>query len=130
MVSLIAIRAAFERRLADWAKGQALPVAWENIEFTPPVDGLYLRAFLLPAEGETLNLEYGASEIGLYQINVCAPLGKGPRQAEKLAEALQALYPAGEVLGGARLVRQPAIGPPIPDGVSRIVPVTIRYSTI
>ncbi|MBX9348725.1 DUF4128 domain-containing protein [Chromobacterium vaccinii] len=129
-MSLIAIRSAFERRLADWAKGQALPVAWENIEFTPPADGLYLRAFLLPAEGETLNLEYGASEIGLYQINVCAPLGKGPRQAEKLAEALQALYPAGEVLGGARLVRQPAIGPPIPDGVSRIVPVTIRYSTI
>ncbi|MBX9267203.1 phage tail terminator-like protein [Chromobacterium violaceum] len=130
MVSLTTIRAAFERRLADWAKGQGLPVAWENIEFTPPADGLYLRAFLLPAEGETVNLEYGACEIGLYQINVCAPQGKGPRQAEKLAEALQALYPAGDVLGGVRLVRQPAIGPPIPDGVSRIVPVTIRYSTI
>lgn len=129
-MSLIAIRAALEKRLAEWAKGQALPVAWENVEFSPPPDGLYLRAFLLPANGATLNLEYGMSEIGLYQINVCTPLGKGPRQAEKLAEALQALYPAGDVLGGARLVRQPAIGPPIPDGVSRIVPVTIRYSTI
>jgi len=131
-MSQITIRAAFEKRLNDWAKAQAPPIkiAFENVAFTPPAE-LYLRTFLLPGEGSLTSLENDSTaEIGLFQVSVFAPIDKGARPAETMAEALQGLFPSGAWVGPARITREPSIAPAQTDNGRYHVPVTIRYSTI
>lgn len=131
-MSQIAIRAAFEKRLNDWAKVQSppIPIAFENVAFTPPA-GLYLRAFLLPGESGMSSLDNDSDfDVGLYQVSVLAPIDKGPRAAETVAGALQDLFPAGQQVGPIRVTRKPAIAPALTDNERYHVPVTVRYSTI
>lgn len=128
-MSQIAIRAAFEKRLNEWAKAQSPPilVAFENVAFTPPA-GLYLRAFLLP--GETQNPSLGGSHqrrIGLFQVSVVAPINGGARPAEIIAEALEALFPRGLSLGPAQVDTSPSVAPALSDGERYTIPVSIRY---
>ena len=88
-------RKAIEARLAAWAAARvpALPVAWENVPFTPPTSA-YLRAFLLPANTTGIDLAgAGRTYRGVYQINVVAPLNAGPGDAEGIADELAALVP-------------------------------------
>lgn len=128
-MSQIAIRAAFEKRLNDWAKAQSppIPVAFENVAFIPPAS-LYVRAFLL--SGETQNPSLGGSHqrrIGLFQVSVVAPVNGGARPAETVAEALEALFPRGLTVGPAQVDTTPSIAPALSDGERYTVPVSIRY---
>ncbi|MFA5662399.1 phage tail terminator-like protein [Castellaniella sp.] len=82
------IRAAFEKKLADWAKARrpAIAVAYENVTFTPPADAPYLRCFLLPADTVDNTLAGDLREYkGLFQVNVVCPAGAGPQRAEHIA---------------------------------------------
>lgn len=66
------IAAALAARLGEWADAEGIPVAWENVPFTPPSDGLYLAVHDMPATPRTLDLGY------------CACRGRvGRRQAYK-----------------------------------------------
>ncbi len=90
------IRAAFETRLAAWAAAQTppLPVAFENIDFTPPAAGTaYARCFLLPVDEdtETVDMQHRAYE-GIFQVTLCMPLGQGNGAADDLVASLQAVF--------------------------------------
>ena len=91
------IRAAFEKKLADWAGAQTpkIPVAYENVAFTPPTNAPYLRCFLLPADTVDNTVAGQLTEYkGLFQVNVVCPAGAGPSSAETLTTAISGLYPA------------------------------------
>lgn len=127
------IRAAFESKLNTWAAGKspAIPVAWENVNFTPPFYP-YVRAFMLPADTDSLDLEgKHRSYIGIFQVNIIGETGKGPAQVERLAEELAALFPLNlrmPVADGEVLVSSPMNeGPAASEDGAFTLPVWWRY---
>jgi hypothetical protein len=71
------------------------PVCWENTRFEAP-DGVYLRATLLPASREPVNVLAGQSiqrGIGVYQVDVFGPAANGalmgPAVVEQVVDALE-----------------------------------------
>lgn len=91
------IRSLFEGRLKTWATARvpALPIAYEDIPFTPPADGSpYLRAFLLPANTTSEDLEGKHTAYrGVFQVSVVTKAGIGRGAAESIADELAALFP-------------------------------------
>ncbi|QKZ05826.1 phage tail terminator-like protein [Pseudomonas eucalypticola] len=88
------IRSIYEQRLAAWATGQGLRVAYQNVSFEPAGDETYLAAFTLPA-GTDSNTLAGDHKLytGLFQVNVVTPAGNGPGTAESLVDDLASLFP-------------------------------------
>jgi len=82
------ISSALDLRL-NTLTGQS-PVAWENTAYIPVKDTLYLRPTILPAL--TLQAGLGVNGIdeyiGIYQIDIFAPAGKGRGEAEIKADAV------------------------------------------
>ena len=126
------IRSLYEQRLAAWAAARSLPVAWQNVSFTPPASGIYLRAFLLPATTDVPDLagEYPIYR-GVFQISIVAPSGQGSGAAEQLVEDVAAEFPADLLLTAGALsvmiVSPCSQGPAIHDGTSYMVPVSFTY---
>ncbi|TKD32587.1 DUF4128 domain-containing protein [Azotobacter chroococcum] len=126
------IRSLYEQRLAAWASARSLSVAWQNVSFTPLASGIYLRAFLLPADTDSLDLE-GAHRLytGIFQVSIVAPNGKGSGAAEQLAADLDALYPNNlRLTSGAfavQIVSPCSQGPAIPGETHMMLPVSFRY---
>lgn len=90
------IRSLFESRLKAWASARApaLPIAFENAAFTP-TEKAYLAAYLLPADTTSQDLEGTLrNRLGVFQINVVCPIGKGPAEGQSIAAELDALFPA------------------------------------
>tara|TARA_R110002095_G_scaffold212958_1_gene202884 strand:+ start:332 stop:748 length:417 start_codon:yes stop_codon:yes gene_type:complete len=82
------ISSALDSRL-NTLTGQS-PIAWENTAYIPVKDTLYLRPTILPAL--TLQAGLGVNGIdeyiGIYQIDIFAPAGKGRGEAEIKADAV------------------------------------------
>ena len=82
------ISSALDTRL-NTLLGQT-PIAWENTAFVPIKDVLYLRPYILPAA--TIQAALGVSGIdeyiGIYQIDIFAPAGKGRGEAEIKADSV------------------------------------------
>lgn len=77
------IATALAARLGEWADAEGIPVAWENVPFTPPSDGLYLAVHDMPATPRTVDLGLRCRIYsGVYQINVVAPAGTGRIQTQ------------------------------------------------
>lgn len=136
------IRSLYESRLAAWAaaRSPALPIAYQNLEFPgknpdgsqKPMPATYLRAFLLPAETDSLDLA-GDHRLyqGLFQVSIVAPTDKGAGAAEQIVNELVALFPLNLRLTKDGLTVQvitPASqGPSIQESISYMVPVSFRY---
>jgi hypothetical protein len=89
------IRTAFESRLATWAAAQspAIPVAYENCDFTPPA-GRYVRCFILPANTQSETLDgIHRKRTGIFQVDLCMPIKSGSGAAIALAASLDAAFP-------------------------------------
>lgn len=129
------IRRAFESALQTWANAQTppIPIAFENVTFTPPaLGGRYLRAFLLPAATGSDDLQGVHRRYeGVFQVSIVTPLNKGPGPAEALAAAIAALYsPETQmVVSGLRVYvitpMSPAAG--IPEDDAYVVPMSCQY---
>lgn len=128
------IRAAFEKRLNDWAKARspALPVAWQNTKFTPPKNAIYLRAYVLPAA--TISRDAAGDHRqyrGLFQVNVVLPIGSGSRAAEQIGAELDALFPVNLTIASGGLavrVRTPiSSGQPTTGDADHTVPISLGY---
>lgn len=129
------IRMLIESRLANWAAARSptLTVAWENHPFTPPA-GTYLRGFLLPARTNSIDL---ASDhrgyLGIYQVDVVAPIGAGPGGAQGIAEEIADLFPDSLRLTIAspafamQLISPCSFGPAIILENRYTIPVSFRY---
>jgi len=91
------IRSLFEGRLKMWATARvpALPIAYEDVAFTPPADGSpYLRAFMLPANTTSEDLEGKHTAYrGVFQVSVVTKAGIGRGTAEAIADEIYALFP-------------------------------------
>jgi len=125
------IRSLLEQRLKAWADARPIPVAWDNVKFTPPT-GPYIRATLLPADTTSIDLE-GAHRgyLGLFQLSINVPLSTGPGQAETLADELSALFPMTLRLESGSFwvqITSPCSAyPGIPGDTHYMVPVRFRY---
>lgn len=125
------IRQLYEQRLATWAAAKPIPVAWDNVKFTPPA-GPYIRASLLPADTTSIDL---AGEhrgyLGLFQLSVHVPLGSGAGAAEALADELAALFPMMLRLdSGAfwvQVTSPPSSYPGLTGDTHYMVPVRFKY---
>lgn len=88
------IRSLFEQRLAAWAAARPISVAWENVAFTPPSGQTYLKAHLLPAETDSLDLAGAHRQyLGSFQVSIVFPAGIGAGDAGTIEEALDDLFP-------------------------------------
>ncbi|PVZ56565.1 hypothetical protein C9422_18765 [Pseudomonas sp. B1(2018)] len=91
------IRSLFEARLKTWATARvpALPIAYEDVAFTPPADGSpYLRPFLLPANPTSEDLEGKHTAYrGVFQVSVVTKAGEGRGAAGLIADEIAALFP-------------------------------------
>lgn len=91
-MSLKIIRKAFETRLATYASANSIPVAYENVSFTP-VDGAYFEAFMIPAQtGSQYLAQNDKSFSGIAQINIYTPLNSGTDALHNYAQSISALY--------------------------------------
>lgn len=128
------IRRAFETTLKTWADAltPALPVAWENVPFTPP-DGRYARAFLLPADTERLFLEGTGREYrGVFQVSLVMTLGSGAAAAESLLASLDAAFSVTITSGGLRvyLLTPFSASSPQPEEGRWVMPVSATYEAL
>lgn len=127
------VRCLFEARLASWAAAKKLPVAWENVAFTPGAS-TYLRAFLL--RGNTTSRDLAGANthrVGVFQANVVAPIGEGSGAAETIGEELCTLFPMNLRMvdaGFAVVITSPmALHTGIQSEDRYTVPVSCRYQS-
>lgn len=129
------IRSLFEGRLKTWATARvpALPIAYEDVAFTPPADGSpYLRAFLLPANTTSEDLEGKHTAYrGIFQVSVVTKAGIGRGAAEGVADEIAALYPNNLALTKSGLtvyVRSPMSTGSVQQGdTTTTMPLSIQY---
>ena len=86
-MSIVSIRRALETALASMEP--ELPTEWEGVEFAPPANAPYQRAFIIL--GEPVNRENGgrSEQDGFVQIVLVYPFGEGTAAAETRAEAIR-----------------------------------------
>jgi len=128
------IRSLLEARLKAWAGSRtpALPIAYQNVPFTPRNGETYLRAFLIPA-GIVSNDLAGVHRLytGVFQITIVTPTGNGPSGAETIADELAALYPLNDRLvrnGLTALIMTPVEpGPEQTEDAAFALPVSFQY---
>lgn len=129
--NLKSIKAALEARLLGITS--PLPTAWENVVFTPPVDGgPYQVVTMLPATPENPTMGDGFyREVGLIQISLSYPVNGGSGPVYTKAEAIRDWFYRGLSLasGGITVIiaRTPAVGPGRPVEDRYVMPISIRY---
>lgn len=108
------------------------PISWPNIDFTPPLDGKYLRASFQPNRTETPYLEGSAFRFqGLLQITVVVSdgVGEGVAQTEGSRIARHCGY--GTLIpsasGDIHITEHPTVSGGLQAGTDYEVPVTVRY---
>lgn len=135
-MSTLSIRRALENQLK--AIG-SVPIAPENVTYTPVIGVAYLQMNLLPAN--TYSPCAGAAsaemvqESGVFQVTVVCPIGEGSKRAASLAEDVRDLFPKGLTMtfdGVDVMVEQSgSVAPGSISGEWYTVPVSIPYfSTI
>lgn len=126
------IASALAARLGTWADAEGIPVAWENVPFTLPSDGLYLAVHDMPATPRTVDLGLHCRIYsGVYQINVVAPVGTGRTDVVSLADRVAELFPEGQEIEGRGFTcwidQTPGVFRGITTSVSYTVPVSLNY---
>ncbi|WP_273807277.1 MULTISPECIES: DUF4128 domain-containing protein [unclassified Pseudomonas] len=126
------IRQLFESRLSAWAVAEGYPVAYQNQDFTPPENGIYLRAYLLPAPtgSDTLAGDHRRYQ-GVFQISVVVPTGQGAGQAEDIVGELADLFPLYDRLtrdAFTVVITTPVSqGPEVPEASTFTLPASFSY---
>lgn len=128
------ISAALDVNLNVYAAANSVSVAWENIDFTPTAGTLFVRPTLLPADSVQSGL--GATGIdnnlGIYQIDVIAPLDKGKFAATSNADLIGQQFKRGTILtynGLTVTLSKTSRGSGIRDGGWFIIPVFVTYQS-
>lgn len=124
------IGAALKAHMAAMSFSPAIPIAWPGRDYEP--DGTRFLAVQiegLPNQRVTIG---GTSRItGFVAVNVAIPAGKGTGEADGIADAVAAHFPADwrDVLPSAtlRITATPSIRGGYKDGAYWRVPVTIPF---
>lgn len=118
--------------LGAWAEGAGVPMAIENVGFTP-ARAPYVAAYDMPATPVAIDLAQQCKVYtGIYQISVSAPKGNGAEALKVLARDVAALFPiegAGFPADGFTVWVDtvPAIMPGVTAGEWYTIPVSFRY---
>lgn len=96
-MSLNAIRAAIESRIAtEFATAPIIPVAYQNVPFTPPNDSSFIQVFVGFGDQAYLTLlapTTGMNRInGALTVNVFSPRGVGPGANLTIAQRVIDLF--------------------------------------
>lgn len=89
-------RSEIETRINTWAKAQTppVPVAFEGVNFTKPVNGPYIEVYMLGVNSRNRDVAAnGVRTYGMFQINCYAPANKGMGEVEALRDSMVALFP-------------------------------------
>lgn len=128
-MSQVTIRKALDKKLT--ALG-AFATVHENEVYAPITGTPYQESYLLPANPDNSTL--GQShylEIGIFQVSLKYPPGKGPVEAQARAEAIKAHFKRGTTLveSGVQVLitETPAIAAGFMSGDRYVVPVSITY---
>lgn len=127
-----AVRRALESKLKIWAAANALPIAYQNVEFKPP-DGNYGRAYLLPAPTTSPDLgRRGRIWLGTFQISLVMATGAGQKAAEALVSSLDGEFDPAVPIAAAggllvHLLEPVSAVAPISEGDREVVPVSFPY---
>lgn len=133
-MSLLNIRIALEKHLASLEP--ALETALENQEFTPKNGVAHQRAYVLPANSESMGFEgNGISdtvrESGIFQVSLFYPLGTGSGDALVRAEAILSHFRRGLSLSsnGVTVIinKRGSVAPAQQDGKWYVIAVSIPY---
>ena len=89
------VQAALDSRLADWADGQGLDVAWQNAPYTPTVGTTHLAAHFLGGNSTNQIGSEHAWLSGVYQVDVIYPPSTGTGSARQIADSVAGLFKAG-----------------------------------
>lgn len=82
------VQAALDARLDAMAGTHE--IAWQNVEYSPTKDQLFLRPTLLPGSSEAATISTAGTDeyIGVYQVDVFAPAGDGKAFALQMADTI------------------------------------------
>jgi hypothetical protein len=125
------IAQAFETTLKAWADAQtpAIPVAWENVQFTPPA-GRYVYAHLVPNDAQRLFFDgSGRARQGIFQVQFYMPQGTGAGTVRALIDSLDAAFAITITADGLRIwLTSPfSAAPPLPHPDRFVVPASAQY---
>src|SRR4051812_1588609 len=88
-----------EARLQEWAELQDLSIAFEDVSFTPLAKEIYARVKHLPATTTSAFVEGGhRALIGLWQVSIVCPTGKGVGPGRRVAMTLSDYFPVNLTL--------------------------------
>lgn len=128
-MSAVAIRAAFEQRLALMP---ALATAYENVDYVPIAGTPYQRVNLIPAtpDNQSMGQTY-YQELGLLQVTLFYPMNKGANAAQARAELIKTHFKRSTSMTQSGLIVQvtktPTISPAFFDGDRYCIAVRIYY---
>ncbi len=106
------------------------PVVYPN-EANPAIpESTHLRAYILPADTESIGLSSWDVERGIIQVSVYEKQGAGVIKASAIAEQVLALFPRGFSASGFKVHRAGSIGPAVIDGAWLAIPVSISYQHV
>jgi hypothetical protein len=123
---------ALMARLLTLTLSPALPVAWPNLDYTPPAAG-YLRATHVPNSTNQVTLGSTGKNrhVGIFQVDVFLPIMTGISTPMERAGAVAAHFKRGTTLTkdgiNVRITRPPEVRPALQSLPYIQVPVIIRY---
>ena len=112
----------------------AHPIAWPNVDYTPPNGHKFLRINEFPAIANPITLNNGAIEYrGFIQIDVFGPLKVGLNTQKAIAAAVATHFKAGTVLfsGSTKLrISSAVVGANLISDPRMMIPVTVNWSAL
>lgn len=106
------------------------PIAWPNQNYEPVIGTLYLQPSELPGTSTTATFDYTEQQVGVYQIDVRAPIDTGAAAALAQAEAIADHFAAQRKLtrnGTDVRIRSISRNQGLRDGAWFVVSVSIVY---
>lgn len=137
-MSEAAARSALLTHLEELVLSPAIPVAWPNVEFTPPTAAPWLKPDFLALPAQRPGLAHDSVRYlgGLLQVSVFVPLGTGEILASEIAGDVLAHFARGtKIVGDITVVigsvtganGEPTEGTPVRESNWLQLPTTIPW---
>lgn len=123
------IGAALKARLAALTFTPAIPVAWPNKDFVPTGER-FLVAQIVRAPAERIGIKARARMTGSLVVTVASRTGNGSGEADGLADAVAAHFPADLKLGDLRITAAPSVRDGFADAGYWRTPVVVPFEAL
>ncbi len=90
-----------------WGAGPyaTISVAYENVDFDPPVNAAYVALYIRPGSGDQISLGSGeqwSRYIGVILFSIYVPANSGQKQANDIAEFIALIFQKQQFTAGAK----------------------------